>query len=151
MAANAIRQQDLFSVFCDLYPLGRQAGKEETHVLHAVDRLPDVVHGYIVVRQMAVNAFFSSVSAGMRPCLKFRFHHVAAAAEDRRLGFCQQLWRTQQQEEKYSSSDGYKNNKILNNLTGFFSAHLHLLTEDSPGFMTFPWLILQSSYEWPDL
>jgi len=65
MAANAIRQQDLFTVLCDLYPLRCQAGKEETYVLHAVDRLPDIVHGYILVRQMTVNAFFSSVGAGM--------------------------------------------------------------------------------------
>jgi len=124
MATDAVCLQDLFPVFCDFDPLGRQAGKKETHVLHAVNRFPDVVEGHILVRQMAVNAFFSPVSTSVRPCLKFRFHDMAAPAEDRRLRLCEQLWRTQQKEEKYRNSYGYKNNKILNNLFGFAITHI---------------------------
>jgi len=145
MAADAVCLQDLFAVFRDPDPLGRKTGKEETHVLHAVNRLPDIVDGHIIVGEMAVNAFFPSVSAGMRPCLKFRFHDVAAPAKDRRLGLCEHLWGAQQQEEKDSSSYDYKNYKILNNLSGFFSAHISTpIFRGQPGIHAFSWIILQS-------
>jgi hypothetical protein len=95
MATDAVCLQNLFPMFCDLYPLGRQPGKEETHVFHTVDRLPDVVDDHIMVGQMAVNAFFPSVRTSVRPCLKFRFHDVAAPTEDGRFGPRKQLWWTQ--------------------------------------------------------
>jgi len=139
MATDAVCLQDLFAVFRYLDPLGRQTGKEETHVLHSVYRLPDVVDDHIIVGQMAVNAFFSPVRPSMRPCLKFRFHDMAAPAENRSLGLCEKLWRPQQQEEKYRSSHNYKNGKIPNNLFGFFSAHISApISEDRPGIHVLP-------------
>jgi hypothetical protein len=107
MAANAVCPQDLFPVFCDLYPFWCQAGKEEPYVFYAVNRFPDIVDGHIIVRQMAVNAFLSPVRPGVRPCLILCVHHVTSAAEERRLGPRKQLWRTQQQKEKYHGPDRY--------------------------------------------
>jgi hypothetical protein len=124
MATDAVRQQDLFPVLCDLYPLGCQTGKKESYVFYPVNRFPDIVEGHILVRQVTVNAFISSVSTCVCKCLKFLFHHVAASAEDRGLGPCQKLWRTKQQEKNYHSSDHDQNDKIPNNFFGLSVIHI---------------------------
>jgi hypothetical protein len=149
MAADAVRQQDFFAVFCDLYPLGCQAGKKETYVFYAVDRFPDVVEGNMLVRQMAINAFISSVRTGVRPCLILCVHHVAAAAEDRCLGPRQKLWWTQQQEKDYGSSCHYYNGKIPYNFFRFSITHIStpLLKKVTGSSMVCLWIFSGSLIE----
>jgi hypothetical protein len=104
--------------------IGRRARVEKQHILHAVNRFPDVVEGHILIRQVAVHAFFSPVRAGMGPCLEFRFHHMASSAEDRRLRPRKQFRRTQQKEKKHHAAQSYENGDIPLDLAGFPVFHI---------------------------
>lgn len=83
MTADAIALYDLCPVAGQGNPLRYQAGVERDHILHAVDRFPNVVDQVIVVGQVTIDTTKPSVCAGMAPGGVLLFHDVAAGAEAR--------------------------------------------------------------------
>ncbi len=61
-------------------------GIKEKGILHPQDALPGKVIHDLIVRQMAVNAFDSTVGPLVAPGLVFGLHDMAACAEFRRFG-----------------------------------------------------------------
>ncbi len=86
------------------------------------------------MRQMAINAFDSSVGSLVKPGFELRLHDMAGCAEFGCLGACQELWRAKSNKEADSCADGPNDKKIFqfrpigpfHMLTPFLSIKLHV-------------------------
>jgi hypothetical protein len=107
MAANTVCLQDFFAMIGNPDLIRRQPGEKESNILNAVNRLPDIMFSCILIRQMTVNALFSSVGSCMGPGLELCLHYMTSTAEDRRFGFSEKLWRTEQEEKSYCKTYNY--------------------------------------------
>ena len=102
----------------DLFTMGRQrdglryiSGMENNHILHPVDGFPQVVLRRVSVGQMAVHAADATMGAGVPPRCVLIFHHMAARAEIRGFGFCQEFGRPQKNEQHDGRATQERQNK----------------------------------------
>jgi hypothetical protein len=109
MAPDAICLQYLCSMRGERDVLRDHAGIEEQNVFHPVNRLPDIMHRCIVIRQMAVYALFSPVRTFMRPRFVLGLHHVALGTEIGGFGPGQKLRGTVEKEKNHGDPGENKN------------------------------------------
>jgi hypothetical protein len=78
MTPDAILLNYLFAVMGYVDPLREKSSVKKNQVLRSVNALPYQMTRIVVVRQMAVNAFYRSVHACFKPFIMLGFHYVTA-------------------------------------------------------------------------
>jgi len=103
--------------------LGNAPRVEIDHVLHPVDRFPDIVFNRITIGEVAVDTFYAAVGTGMSPGRVLIFHDVTARAEVRRFRFGKELGRAEEDEQHDGQSGKCRQNKSYNETFGYPKSH----------------------------
>ena len=87
MATLTIFQDYLGAMVGNSNGLGDAARMKSQGIFDTFHRLPNQVVGQIIVRQVAIDAFYVLMGAGVKPGLIFRLQHMATAAKLGTFGF----------------------------------------------------------------
>ena len=109
MTALAIGFNHFDSAFGQSYVIRDPSGKENERVPHSLIAFLKEVVDYLIVREMTVDAFDSTVGPLMPPGFILGFHYMAGGAEFGGFGFGVELGGTEGSDQTPGDRDDYPN------------------------------------------
>jgi hypothetical protein len=125
MAPDAVLLEHGCPFVGEMNSLRHFPGKEDIGIPHARDAFHGDMVGFVVIGEMAVDAFLAAVPGVMKPVFVFGFHDMATGAEIRGPRSGIQSWRPETHESHYSQAGKAKKNRHPNrSLPSSSSKHL---------------------------